>query len=915
MCSDPGEPMTLEPGQSLAHYRIDRKIGEGGMGEVWAATDTRLHRMAALKALPASVAADPGRLARFKREAQVLAALNHPNIAGVYGLEEVGQDSYLAMELVEGEELAQRIARGPLPVDEVLAIARQIADALEAAHEKGIVHRDLKPANIKVTPDGTVKVLDFGLAKAIDGDGSGLRQQDPSPSSQTMTSPAMTQMGMILGTAGYMSPEQARGRPVDRRADIWAFGVVLYEMLTGDRLFAGETVTDSIAAVVTREPDWNRLPAGASQATRRVLRRCLQKDPRNRLRDIGDAALELRDAADESPSAASPSAAPAGRVWLVGAAGLVAGLAVAFGLWNFVAPRTTASSPSWSNLLPPPGSAYDFSRLIEISPDGRRVAFAAPAGGEPVLWVRELGSEQARPLPGTEGARQPFWSPDSRHLGYFAARKLRRVSVEGGSSIPLADAGYDPRGAHWARNDTILFVPDWSQPVFQVPAAGGTASAVTTINVDRMDLSHRWPHMLPDGRHFLFFIVSTYPALNPENPAKEDKSGLYVGSLDGGEPRLLQTARSRAFYTGGSLLYVDNGVLMARPFDADRLEFDGDPAALAEGVTQSVDALWGGALFSTSDEGTLLFVRGAAERRALSRLTWRDRSGDSLETIGEPQDYTSLRLSHDGRRVATSLGEPADVWVLDLERGTSSRFTFDTGNDEVPLWSPGDDQILFVSQRVIPGQPFAPGHLFRRESSGLKPEEYLTGVTIGQTLLPGDWHRDGGLVAMTGLIPGTGSVVALYSVRENTLSPHLSKGEEQTPRFSPNGKWLAYSSHESGRPEIYVEAFPGPGGKWQVSEGGGILPAWRADGRELFYASETGLMAVGVETETAFRHEAPLELFPVKSGVTQVGYYHYDAAPDGRRFLILDPVPKAPGEVETVTLVQGWRALLGPASR
>jgi len=916
--------MPLAPGQQLAHYRVERKIGEGGMGEVWASTDTRLNRAVAIKVLPAAVADDAERLARFKREAQLLAALSHPNIAAIYGLEKIEGTPYLALELVEGEELSERIRRGPIPVDDAIEIAGQIAAGLEEAHGKGIVHRDLKPANVKVAPDGKVKVLDFGLAKALSGDPAASESAVDLSRSPTVTATmGATAEGLILGTAAYMAPEQARGKRVDRRADIWAFGVILFEMLTGRRMFTGETVTDVIAAVVTREPDWERLPTETPAATRRLLRRCLQRDPRRRLRDIGDALLELEehpvgDPAFEARSAArdAPQPVRGRRSWIVGAIGLVVGLLAAAAIRTALESGAAPARPTWSTLPPPAEASYDFACFIEISPDGRHVVFVAPspAGNEPrLLWVRDLDSEAPRPLAGTEGAQQPFWSPDGRSIAYFARRKLRRVDTEGGVSTTLAEAGNTPRGGSWGADGTILFVPDWSQSIYRVDATGGTAEPVTEFNAERLELSHRWPHLLPDGRHFLFFVVSTYPELNPENPSEVDQSGLYLGSLDGTGPRLLQTARSRAAYTNGSLLYVDDGILMARPFDPRTLSFEGEPVSLADGVTQSVDALWGGALFSVSAEGTLLFVRGASERGRVSRLQWLDREGNELSAFGEPQPFTNMRISHDGRFLATTIGDPGDVWIHDLERRTSTRFTFDPSEDTVPIWSPDDDQIVFHSRRIVPGRRYASGNLFRKVSSGSEPEELLTIEQSDFELLPQDWSPAGDVLVLSALRRRTGVDIVLYSFEKGSIEPYLETDhDEDNPRLSPDGRWLAYDSVESGRAEVYVQSFPGSGGKWQVSTDGGIVPTWRSDGKELYYLGPEGLMAVAVETEGRFRSNTPAALFAVDA--ISRGYggrgASYAPAPDGKRFLFMLPVKDETANAASVTLVQDWPGLL-----
>jgi len=911
--------MSLTPGQKLAHYLVDRKIGEGGMGEVYAATDTRLNRPAAIKALPAALAAEPERLARFKREAQLLAALSHPNIAGIYGLEQVDDALYLALELVEGDDLLNRIEGRKLPHDEAVEIALQIAAALEEAHEKGIIHRDLKPANIKIDADGRIKVLDFGLAKALSNDPDASNDSISLATSPTLTAVMGTQVGSILGTAGYMAPEQARGKKVDRRADIWAFGVVLFEMLTGEQMFTGDTVTDVIAQVVTREPEWEKLPAGTPPTVRRVLRRCLHKDPRKRLRDIGDAALELRgEFEDESAAGSStdPAAMRSSRrsAWTIGAVGLLLGLILATVISIGLRDSAVETGPTWTNLAPPTGVEIQFGLILELSPDGRKVVFVAesPDGKESMLWVRDLGDDQARMLEGTENANQPFWSPDSQSIGYFARRKLRRISAAGGPSTELDDTGDSPRGGHWADDDTILYGPDWSQPLYRIPAAGGTATKITELSEERLELSHRWPHMLPDGKHFLFYAVSTYPALNPQNPSEVDKSGLYIGSLDGDEPKLLQTIPSRAVYVDGSLLFVDDNVLTARAFDVASLSFTGEPVALAEGVTQSAGSLWGGALFSVSDTGTLMFVRGARETRVLSQLKWFDRDGNGLESIGDEQPYNDIYLSHDDNRVTTSIGDPGDIWILDFARDTSTRFTFDSGNDFSAVWSQDGDQVVFTSSRLITGRRFTPANLFRKTASGLEEEELLPlAEDVNINFEPSDWSPDGAHVVLTGFTPRTGADILLYSLESGELSEYLkTPGDEDSPTFSPDGRWLAYGSNETGDYEVYVAAYPGPGGKWQVSRDGGQHPRWRADGRELFYAAEDDLMAVPVETDGVFQHGTPVKLFTAPPLLRSESLHTWDVSSDGQRFLVLAPGEGTAVEVGVVSLVQGWRELL-----
>jgi Tol biopolymer transport system component len=899
--------VTLRPDQTVAHYRIDRKLGEGGMGEVWVATDTRLNRKAAIKSLPPAVAADPERLARFTREAQVLAALNHPNIAAIYGMERDGDTPYLALEMVEGEDLSDRLARGKIPIDETVEIALQIAAALEDAHEKGIVHRDLKPANIKVAGDGTVKVLDFGLAKALSDDPDLSGASVDLSHSPTMTAALGTQAGVILGTAAYMSPEQARGKRVDRRADIWAFGVILYEMLTGDRLFPGDTVTDIIAAVVTREPDWDRLPADTPDGLRRVLRRCLQKDPRERLRHVGDAALELNDPSPPA-AAAAVAASPSRRGGLLGLGGVIVGAALMWAAISLGEQAPESIEPVWTNLEPP--AMTSFESFLELSPDGRAVVFVARSatGEEPVLWVRRLDDERARELEGTEGAEQPFWSPDSRSVAFFARGKLRRIPAEGGASQVLASTGNAPRGGCWGPNGTILYVPDWSRAVYRVGENGGEAVEVTTLNEERLELSHRWPHLLPDGRHFLFFAVSTYPELNPDNPAEEDRSGLFVASLDGGEPTLLHTARSRAVYRDGRLYYVDDGILLARPFDATERRFTGEAVAIASRVTQSAGALWGGALFSVAETGRILFVRGAQEERTISQLTWVDRQGRPIGTIGAPDSHNSLRLSNDETRLAVSTGDPDEIWIHDLVRGTPTRFTFDTGSDAGPVWSPDDRSVLFTSTRVTPGEPFMPIRIFRKDASGSTAETPVAASReFGATLLMSDWSPDGKYAIGAAARQYLGSDLVSVDLGTGEFDLFLSsKDSEQAGRFSPDGRWLAYESDVTGEYEVYIRPFPSSGGEWQVSDGG-WRPVWRGDGRELYYVSgDRKMMAVSVETGETFRHDVPRELFDFEGRLTVDGWSTFDVTDDGSRFVIMLPVEDEGESRPTVSIVDHW---------
>jgi serine/threonine protein kinase len=884
------------------------------MGEVYRARDTTLGREVAIKILPAAFSADPDRLARFEREARLLASLNHPNIATIHGLHREGHIQFLAMELVPGENLARLLEAGRVTLEETLAIARQVAEALEAAHEQGVVHRDLKPANIVVTAEGRTKVLDFGLAKSME------RTASNADLSASPTLAAMgTMQGVIMGTAAYMSPEQARGRPVDKRSDIWSFGVVLFEAISGRKLFSGETVSDTLAGVLKSGIDFDQLPLGTPRALVSLVRRCLERDPSLRLRDIGEARIALAgiqagelDGSVLSGGTATPEAS-AHRLppWLYALGGLAAGLLVTALLLVTRAPDTTGSTPTWSNLLPPKDISFKYESFVEISPDGSRVAFIATGtDGTTQLWVRELDTGHARPLAGTTDAGWPFWSPDSRFIAYFSGRKLRKTSIEGGVPVVVANAGLYPRGGAWGDDGTILFVPDWTDPVLRVPEGGGTPKPVTQLDPERLELSHRWPHFLPDGRHFLYYAVSTYPALNPENPSEIDKSGLYLGSFDGEAPRLISTARSRGAWVNGMLLLVNEGILMAQPFDLATMEPGGQAIPLAEGVTQSVASLWGGALFSASREGTMVLVRGASERRSISQLVWRDRSGMELGVFGKPAAYEGLRLSHDGRSMAASSEDPGDVWIYDLESGASRRFTFDTGDDTAPIWSPRDDTILFQSSRVIPGKSFSPSSMFSRPVSGAEDETLLIGLE--RTAAPTDWSPDGETILLDGSNPGEGNNILAYSLRDGTIEEYLrTETNESGGHISPDGRWIAYESDASGRLEVYVQGFPGPGGKWQISGNGGQVPVWRGDGKELFYLDpDGGLMAVPITADGGFHSGTPVKLFDSRVRFDVTTADPYAPAPGGQRFLLLEPVDENPDAGATVALVQNWPALL-----
>jgi eukaryotic-like serine/threonine-protein kinase len=877
--------MTISPGTRVGPYEVTALIGEGGMGKVWRAHHTALKRDDALKVLPDAFAADPERLARFQREAEVLASLNHPNIAHVFGLEDAFGIKALVMELVEGPTLADRIAQGPIPLDEALPIARQIAEALEAAHEQGIVHRDLKPANIKLRLDGAVKVLDFGLAKAMDrppGESSNISM------SPTITTPAMTHAGFIMGTAPYMSPEQAKGKPADRRADIWAFGVVLCEMFTGQQLFTGETAAETLAGVMKDEPKLDTLPA----TVRPIVERCLRRDLRKRWQAIGDVRIALEEGAAATVTA-SPLLPP--RFWTTATfAWIVASLAVAGAVvLAFVHFRETprANNTVRFQVAPPETSVIT---SFAVSPDGRYLAFISGQGGRQ-LWVRPVDSLDARALPGTDGASpaasQIFWSPDSRFIGFVAQGKLKKVSVNGGPPQSLADADSRTR-ATWGREGVILFSAGPLSPIQRVPEAGGVSVAMTKPAPGE---NHFTPQFLPDGRRFLYYVSG----------GKPESNGVYVSSLeDSAQPMRLLPDASTARYappptSGGSghLLFVREATLMAQPFDPETLQLTGEVFPVAEPVIE----------FAVSESGELAYMSGATAAR--QELVWVDRSGKQIETAGPPGDYGNFRLSPDEKSIVFNRIEfqagNADIWVLDMTRSVPSRISFDPGVDNLPIWSHDGLRILWPSNRS------GRFDLYIKAATGAGQDELF--IKMGTPRGWGtDWSRDGRFVLYQR--PSEKGDADLWiapqyperSGGEQKPVPYLqSPFNEENAVFSPDGRWIAYVSDESGRQEVYVQAFPLTNEKDRISSGGGTDPAWRGDGNELFYlAADRNLMAVPVRASaTAFEPGAAKVLFPIPGNTIRRAY---EPSGDGGRFLIARPMDEA--IAVPITVVLNWYA-------
>ena len=900
--------MPLTIGTRLGSYEIVSPLGQGGMGEVYRARDSVLGRDVALKILPAAFTHDPDRVARFRREAQLLASLNHPHIAAIYGLEESGDIPALVLELVEGPTLADVITgtasgvgpgavglrrrdsvsgpepsaqslepAGGLPIAEALPIARQIAEALEAAHATGIVHRDLKPANVKLRPDGTVKVLDFGLAKALAPDPASAAAGDASQS-PTITSPAMTRAGVILGTAAYMSPEQARGQAVDRGADIWAFGCVLFEMLTGTRAFPGDDPTETIAAIIRADPDWSRLPPDTPESIRRTLRRCLEKDRTRRLADIRDARLEIEEAGQAPPVlpvVAERTPRLRERLIWIAALAALAIVAVAALLRTTDGGPSVPSSPEMRVEITTPPTTDPVS--LALSPDGMKLVFVASSDGRPLLWLRSLVSGEARPLQGTDGASFPFWSPDSRSVAFFTDERIKRLDLDGGSprNLALAPVG---AGGTWGADGTILFpqVPD--SPLFRVSADGGLALPLPVVETERGP-GHRFPQLLPDGRRFLYYVA--------------ESRAVYAGAIDRPErQRLFDADAAAVFVPPGEVLFIRAGTLFAQRFDPVGLELLGEPSVLAEGI--AIDE-FGVAPVSASATGSVVYRAGAVTRER--RLAWFDRSGAELRTIGGPDTATARNpsLSPDGRQVALSRGVAGntDIWTLDLARDVLTRFTTETGPDISPVWSPDGDRIAYSAAARAPQGSQGVFNVFHKHRG--------TGETtlLVDTDLPAiamDWSPDGRffLFRTRPLNETTGwDIWAAPLEGDGQPFPVVRTSfEDRTAQFSPDGRWVAYETNQSGRFQIHVQPFPGPGASTPVSTGGGVQPRWRPDGREIFYVAPDGrLMAVPVVPPASGQDielGSPVALFltRIDSSVQGGTLHDYSVSNDGQQFLM-----------------------------
>ena len=898
--------MTIAPGSRLGTYEITAKLGEGGMGEVYRATDSRLKREVAIKVLPAAFTADRERLARFEREAQLLAQLHHPNIASIFGLEESDGVRALVMELVEGPTLAERMESGPLSFAESLSVALQIAQALEEAHEKGIVHRDLKPQNVKAPVEGRVKVLDFGLAKAMDAGIGGASPADLARSPTMLNSPTLTaaaigggtQVGVILGTAAYMAPEQAAGGTADRRADVWAFGVVLYEMLTGRRLFEGETVSHVLAGVLKDEPDFSALPAGIPKRIENLVRRCLRKKPRERLQAIGDARVVIeevladpqRDAAPIAPAfALSPVTSGRPRLaWLLAVAGLAAAALFA-ALW--IGSGKNGAEKRFYNaaLVAPAGTA--FTDYFALSPDGRRVVFEGydAKSGERSLWVRELDRGAATKLPPTGGGDMPFWSPDGTQVGFFAEGKLKRIDLRGGPAQTICDAP-TPRGGAWGPDGRIVFSPSFRIGLSIVAASGGVPEPLTTLDSSRSEKSHRFPLFLPGGKTILFL------AQTAEGGSRDDESTIEALELASGKrTRVIVANSSPLFAAPGQVLFWREGALLAQRFDLSRLAVTGDPVAVASPVafTQNEHVL-----ASVSNEGTLLYRAGS--RGSFSSLVWLDRSGLGVKVLRDRALFhTSFALSPDGERLAfavNSAGQGStDLWVLDLARDSASRSTFEDGNENWPVWSP-DGRHIYYSQ-----EGRNDGTIFRRATDGTGAAEEVGSTPQG--IWPLAAAHDGRSLAIGTVGASSNFDILRFDLATKAIAPLVETSFiDEDPALSPDDRLLAYVCELSGRREIYVQTLGGERGRWQISSEGGVRPRWRADGRELYFlARPDRLMVVEVEPGLVPHFSPPRELFrqPIES---------FDAAPDGEHFVALRSADS--DENQPLTLVTNWPRLV-----
>jgi eukaryotic-like serine/threonine-protein kinase len=923
----------LAAGNKVGSYEVTGVLGAGGMGEVYRARDTRLGREVALKVLPEAFAQDAERLARLRREAQVLASLNHPNIAAIYGFEDSAGTLALVMELVEGPTLAERIAggrtanaksstaqtelksstarearKGAISLDDVLSIAKQIAEGLEYAHERGVVHRDLKPANVKITPDGAVKILDFGLAKALEGDPASV-----DISSSPTISRMATQAGIILGTAAYMSPEQAKGKSVDRRTDIWAFGCVLYEMLAGKSAFGGETVTDTLAAVIRGEPDWSALPKDTPTHVRVLLQRCLQKDAKQRLRDIGDARIAIEEvlsgaaATVEGQAFAVKAPQRAGRSWLPWAvAALCAIVAAIFATAYFLrAPQPANSAPIQLSLNIPPSQPLvtDNGPAVTLSPDGTRIAYVIHTDHNHI-YVRNLDGSEGTPLQGAQGAT-PFFSPDGRWIAFYGTDgKLEKVSVFGGAPVTICDAGA-ARGGSWGKDGTIVFTQSYTTPLYRVSADGGTPVAVTHLDKSRNEVTHRWPQILPGGKDVLFTAS--------QNNNDFGHADVEAASLATGQAKVLvENAYFGRYLASGYLTYVSGGTLFAAPFDAGKLKLTG--TAMPVLTNLQADLASGSAQISFARTGTAVYIAGATLTNQLTVGLF-DRKGHATPLVKEPGSYLNERFSPDGKRLALEVGSNS-ISVYDIARGTMTPITFASSGCIAPVWTADGKMITCTRTTKGLGISWLP-------SDGTGRMTSLTSGNGGAFQYASSWSPDGRTLAFYEFSPKTGGCCEIGTLAVSSSGqpgePKILFGQGGVngysyPEISPDGRWMAYDSGESGSPQVYVVPFSGAGGKWQVSVTSGLFPRWSKAGHELFFVGENN-----VSTSAATLVAAPYTVngYSFQPGQPEVLFQggfemtypspNYDVAPDGKHFAMLVPAGGNPSSSAAMpTVVINW---------
>jgi Tol biopolymer transport system component len=889
--------VVLKPGSQLGPYEVLSLAGSGGMGEVYRARDTRLDRVVAVKILPPGVAADPVRLARFEREARTTASLAHPHICTLHDTGREGECWYFVTEYVDGETLQSRLVRGALPLDQALRCAVEIAEALDYAHRRHVLHRDIKPANIMLTATG-VKLLDFGLAASE----SAPVFEGEQARCATLT---LTAEGTFLGTVQYAAPEQLEGKPADARTDLFAFGAVLYEMLTGRRAFPGDSAASVIAAILSSEPPpVATMRASVAPALDRLVARLLAKDREERWQTARDVLAELRWIQKERPAPHRPAVAMRPR-WVAVIVGVLVIAAAAFLVF------WTASSdllpiqqgPVRFDVEAPPGTGFVPTLTnMSLSPDGQHLAFLASATGGGELWIRDLESSRTRALDGTEGARAPFWSPDSRSVGFEADGKLRKVDLAGGPPETIVNPGGSRFGAAWSVNGTIVFHGALGGPLFRVTRVGSTAVAVTHLDESRGELSHNWPHFLPDGRHFLFLSVNAKP------PATQ----LWLAALDSDwRVPLLDDVSNTVYVPPGYLLFTRQGALFAQPFDASKRVLVGDAMPLAEQVVRSAFGVPNGmSTFSVSENGRLAY-RAARDEP----LSWLDRSCRVVAELGPPGQYSNPEISPDATRVAVAKLDPAtgtsDVWVFDLQRGVGTPFTTDQGSESEPVWSPDGKELAYFSNRG--------GHfqLLAKASDSTTGERQLLDGLMGVH----DWSSDGRFIAYHGIALNTAGRPSLLAMRGDavpwTTLPQAPAATQVAGAvsFSPDGRWIAYQGRESGRWEIYVTAYPSGAGKWPVSTAGGVEPRWRGDGRELFYIARDGsLMAVRISGQSPLQSSAPERLCqsPVtgERGPGAATGASYDVSPDGQRFLIA-AASSSKARSGPITILVNWPAKLG----